>query len=156
MGLHENIKTETVSELRLRELIAVPRSTTIRQAAKLMREKKLGCAIVVEGDNKPVGKFTERMLIKLLCDGGNLDVAIEKHMLNDPHIIREDDPIGKMLNMMDAKQLRYVCVVDKSGKAVALAGQKSLMEYVAEHFPHSVLVQLSEESKLFMSEREGA
>jgi CBS domain-containing protein len=156
MGLHENIKTETVSQLSLRELIAVPRGTTTRKAAALMRDKKLGCVIVVEGDNRPIGKFTERMLMKILDDKAKLDAPIERNMLNDPHIVCEDDSIEKMLRLMESKQLRFVCVTDKSGKAIALAGQKSLMEYVAEHFPRSVLVQLSEESKLYMSEREGA
>jgi hypothetical protein len=32
-------------------------------------------------------------------------------------------------------------VVDEEGKVTALAGQKSLMEYVAEHFPGQVMVQ---------------
>ncbi len=37
-----------------------------RAAVELMRQKKLGCVIVVDGQGRPVGKFTERKLMKLL------------------------------------------------------------------------------------------
>src|SRR5687767_3512116 len=66
MGLRTNILEEPISELELRDLVAVRRGTSVRAAAEEMRRGKLGCAIVVDDAGKPIGKFTERRLMKLL------------------------------------------------------------------------------------------
>jgi hypothetical protein len=56
---------------------------------------------------------------------------------------------------MQTKNLRFVVVTDEDGKAIALTGQKGLMEYVAEHFPQQVMVQRVG-VKPYSSQREGA
>ena len=81
MGLREHILNDPVSMLELRELIAVPQGTTVRQAIALMREKALGCVVAVDEQGKPVGKFTERVLVKILLKGPDaLDEPVESHM----------------------------------------------------------------------------
>ena len=50
MGLLENMRNEPVSQLSLREPATAPPDATIRQAIERMREKKLGCVIVVDDD----------------------------------------------------------------------------------------------------------
>ena len=34
--------------------------------------------------------------------------------------------------------LRFVCVVDETGRAVALTGQRGVMEYIAGHYPRRI------------------
>lgn len=156
MGLRKDILQEPVSELDIRELLAVKPDTTIREAAALMREKGLGCAIAVDDQGKPIGKFTERLLMKhLLKDGSRLDIPISQVMYKDANCIREDQPIADMVRLMQTRGLRFICVVDREGRAIGLTGQKGLMEYVAEHFPRQVKVQRMT-SKLYMDQREGA
>ena len=152
MGLRENIKTDSVEELAVRDLIAVKKTATV----ELMRKRRLGCVIVVDGNGKPIGKFTERQLLKLLLNESSpLDKSIAKVMYDDPNAISINAPIQKMVELMEAKRLRFICVTDEKGKAVGLSGQKGLMEYIAEHFPRQVKAQLMEQ-KLSMSQREGA
>lgn len=156
MGLRENIKTDSVEELAVRDLIAVKKTATVRDAVELMRKRRLGCVIVVDGKGKPIGKFTERQLLKmLLSDIGALDQPISKVMYDDPNAISEKASIQKMVELMEARRIRFICVVDEKGKAIGLSGQKGLMEYIAEFFPRQVKAQLME-PKLSMSQREGA
>lgn len=156
MGMQQNIREDSVGEVELRELIAVKPRTTVREAMTLMRKKKLGCVIVVDDYNRPVGKYTERKLMSLLLDSpSKLDEPIERHMYPSANPVMRREPIAVMIKQMESRGIRFVCVCDDDGKAVALSGQKGLMEYVAEHFPRQIKVQLME-GKLSMDQREGA
>jgi len=143
-------------ELELRELIAVKPSTTVRQAVELMRAKRLGCVVIVDEDGKPLGKFTERLLIKLLLNHENgLDYPVADYMASAWAQIQKTDPISKVIDCMESKALRFIVIVDDQGKAIAMTGQKGVMEYIADYFPRQVKVQRMR-SKLFMDQREGA
>ncbi len=156
MGLHESIDTDPISEIELREVIAVTRKTTVREAAQEMKKHRLGCAIVVDRHNKPIGKFTERKLMKLLLDdAAQLDQPIEKFMYATADAIQRREPIAKLIELMQTRSLRFLCVTDEKGKAVGLTGQRGLMEYIAEHFPRAVKVQQLNQA-LYTKEREGA
>ena len=156
MGLRENILQEPVSRLPIREPVLVKATATVREAAAKMRAAHLGCAIVIDGRGKPIGKFTERKLMKVvLDDAGGLDQPVSDFMYPTGDPVPADAPIAAMVRIMQSKQLRFLTVVDKKGKAVGLTGQKGLMEYIAEHFPRQVKVQHTDD-KLYMDEREGA
>ena len=155
MGLRENILSHPVSQLELRPLIVVEPATTVRQAIEQMRQKRVGCVVVVKGD-RLLGKFTERELIGLLLKcAGALEEAVGDHMAAAWHGVSRGDPIASVIECMEAKKLRFVIVLDDEGRPVGLTGQKGVMEYIAEHFPRQVKVQETE-SKLYMDEREGA
>jgi CBS domain-containing protein len=143
MGLKENLRSEPVSSLPLRKPVIVNPGTTVRAAIEQMRAKRLGCAIVVDEGGKPIGTFSEARLVDLLLSRPSAldEDCVDRHLDKDWAAVRETDPISSVLSAMQSKNLRFVCVTDEGGKAVALTGQKGLMEYVAEHFPQQVLVQ---------------
>jgi len=142
MGLHENIATEPVSELPLREAIILAPETTVREAVGRMCGKRLGCVIVAREDGTPVGTFTEEVLMRLLINVPDaLEETIGDHLTTTWACVKTTDPISAVLNAMQSKGLRFICVTDESGRATALTGQKGLMEYIAEHFPRQVMVQ---------------
>ena len=156
MGLHHDILSDPVSVLELRQAIAVDRETTVRCAADLMRQKGLGSVVVVNDENSPIGKFTERLLLKLLLEKPEgLDDPLGQHMYTESTSVKTSDPIAKLIECMDVEKLRYVIVIDEQGHPVGLAGQKSLMEYIVDHFPRQVKVQETA-TKLHMDQREGA
>jgi len=156
MGLRQDILNEPVSRLEWRELIAMTPTETVRQAIGRMRERKVGCVVVVDAEGRPLGKFTERLLIKLLLTGADkLDEPVSNCMAAAWGVIQQTDSIATAIEVMQAKSLRFLIVVDEHGKAVGLTGQRGLMEYIVEHFPRQVKVRTME-SKLYMDQREGA
>jgi CBS domain-containing protein len=157
MGLREDIMNETVDQLPLRRAVTVTPQTSTAQAIQLMRESKLGCVFVADEQGRPTGKFTERQVLKLICDCVPLDEPVSKHVVPIPQcgFVKMTDPIVKVLHGMLQTRLRFVCVIDDAGKVIALAGQKGLMEYITEHFPRQIKVQMMT-SKLHMNTREGA
>ena len=156
MGLRENILSHPVSRLELRPVIATKPTDSVRQALEQMRDKRLGCVVIVDQDNRPLGKFTERLLIKLLLkDPAALDEPVRDHMASAWGMVECGDPIARMIECMEDKKLRFVIVVDEQGHPVGLTGQKGVMEYMVEHFPRQVKVQETG-SKLHLDDREGA
>jgi predicted transcriptional regulator len=156
MGLRQSIQNDTVADLAVRDLIKVKPTTPVRQVIAKMKKKRLGCAILVDGAGRPVGKFTERRLTMLLLDDArNLDQPVEKFSYARVDTVRLDDSITRLVQIMQKRKLRYLCVVDGKGKAVGLTGQKGLVEYIADHFPRQVKVQRLR-PVLYMQETEGA
>ena len=156
MGLRQDILSEPVSRLVLREIIALKPTDTVRHAVATMREKKLGCVVVADADGRPMGKLTERLLIKLLLAGpGKLEEPVSAHMAAVWGTVNLTDPIAKAIRVMQDKSLRFLIVLDGDGKAVGITGQRGLMEYIVERFPRAVKGQTMD-SKLYMDQREGA
>ena len=156
MGLQSDILGQPVGELELRPLVTATATTTARDAVRLMRENDVGCVIVVDDAGKPQAKFTEKRLIHLLQDApAGLEATIERFLVDLGGTVTLDDPVARVIELIENQRSRFVCVTDQSGKAVAIVGQKSIMEYLTEHFPREVKVQAME-SKLHMDQREGA
>lgn len=156
MGLLENMKREHVEKLALRKPVTVPPETPIREVIQRMRDAHLGCAIVLDDDRKPEGMFTESMLTQLLVhDRDALDDAVSTQMATQWPWVKLSDPIAHVLEAMQIKNVRFICVVDDKGRLAGLTGQKGLMEYVADHFPEQVMVQRIGNTP-YLQEREGA
>lgn len=142
MGFPENVKKEPVSRLAMREPVTATADETVREAIVKMRDKNLGCVVVVDQDHKPVGLFAESILTQLVAkDTALLENPLKEHLTERWPWVRLTDPIAYVLEAMNEKNVRFICVIDEEGKLVGLTGQKGLMEFVAEHFPEQVMVQ---------------
>lgn len=156
MGLFENVRNETVSRLALRPTVIIESDATVRDVVEQLREAHLGCAIATDADGKPRGMFTEAMLRSLIAqDPAAINEPVESHLAKTFPWVKTSDRIETVLAAMEAKNVRFVVVVDDDGAVVGLTGQKGLMEYVAEHFPGEVLVQRVG-TKAYPEKREGA
>lgn len=156
MALKTNLESESVAKLPLREAVKVGPSTLLRDVVAQLRAKELGCAIVVDVEDKPLGIFTERALMRLLLGGVSLDEAhVGDHLDPKFAVVALSDPIESvMLKILDEGH-RFLAVVDENGRAVGLTGQRGMAEYVSEHYPQQVMVQRLG-SNQSMQHREGA
>lgn len=156
MGLFENMTRDSVRDLNLRDPVLVSAEQTIRDVAKALRSKGIGCAIVVDDEQKPTGMFTESMLSQLVVKNPSaVDEAVGDHAAKRWPQVCVTDHVASVLDALEVKNTRFLSVVDESGKAIGLAGQKGLMEYIADHFPNQVMVQrVGQKSQT--DQREGA
>jgi len=156
MGLFENVKNESVSNLAIRPAIVIDANGTVRDAVGELRNAHLGCAITVDADGKPQGMFTEAMLRSMIArDPALIDSPIREHLATTFPWVKESDSIQLVLDAMETNNTRFVVVVDDAGAVVGITGQKGLMEYVAEHFPGQAHVQRLD-AKSYPEQREGA
>ncbi len=156
MGLFENMTRDSVRDLNLREPVLVTAQQTIRDVTKALRNKGIGCAIVVNDDQRPTGMFTESMLSQLVVKNrAAIDEPVGGHAAKRWPQVCVTDNVASVLDALEVKNTRFLSVVDEDGKVVGLAGQKGLMEYIADHFPNQVMVQkVGQKSQT--DQREGA
>jgi len=156
MALRDYIKNEPVSTLSLRKLVLFSPQRPVREACDAMQREGLGAALAVDPLGKPIGMFNEKVLIRILSQTPTaMDDPAEQHMVRNVVTVKETDPIAELIATMQGRMLRWVCVVNDEGKAVALTGLRGVMEYVVDHHARSVM-GTPIRRKLSMTEREGA
>jgi CBS domain-containing protein len=120
--------------------VAVPPGTTIGEAARIMKEHRVGC-VLVEERGKLLGIFTERdILTKLVGTGYDpAKVQVDGVMTRNPETLTPDDPIAFALQRMSVGGFRHLPLVDRDGRPVGILSVKDIVDYLAEHFPREVL-----------------
>ena len=120
--------------------VTVPPGTTIGQAARIMKDHRVGCVLVEDG-GKLIGIFTERdILTKLVGTGYDpAKVAVDGVMTRNPETLTPEDPIAFALQQMSVGGFRHVPLVDPDGHPVGILSVKDIVDYLAEHFPQEIL-----------------
>lgn len=122
-----------VAECSTRKVVVARRSTSIAEAARLMRQYHIG-ALVVTGDGaddvKPVGIVTDRdLVVEILAkEIDPTDVSVGDVMSPDLVVAREDDDLFQTLDMMRERGVRRVPVIDDDAQ---LAGILSVDDVLA-------------------------
>jgi len=106
--------------------ITVKPEITVKEAAKIMKNKGIGNCIVA--DNKPIGIVTESDIIKkIVAEGLNADKVLVKDIMTTPIIVI--DPyvdIEEAMKTMSKCNIRRLPVVEK-GKLVGIITQKDVI-----------------------------
>ncbi len=123
------------------ELLTVPAITTVVDAARLMRQRHVGAAMVVE-DGKLVGVFTERdALFRVVADGRDGETTrLGDVMTRNPQTIHPDKPFAHALQMMHGGSFRHVPVVE-DGRPVGMVSARDALGPELEAFVYELLRQ---------------
>ena len=109
----------------------VPRVGADADFSELMREmsaKGLGAAIIVDGQERPVGIFTDGDLRRLIEKGSDLrGMRAEELMHPNPRAIRADALAAEAASLMEQHRITSVLVVDEHGRLVGALNTNDLM-----------------------------
>jgi CBS domain-containing protein len=123
------------------ELLTAPATTTVVDAARLMRQRHVGAAMVVE-DGKLVGVFTERdALFRVVAEGRDGQTTrLADVMTRNPQTIHPDKPFAHALQMMHGGSFRHVPVVE-DGRPVGMVSARDALGPELEAFVYELLRQ---------------
>ena len=119
------------------EIVTAPSTTTVRNAARLMKQHKTG-ALMVCDKGRLVGVFTERdALFRVTAEKHNPEtIVLADVMTPHPQTIGPDKPLGHALHMMYEGGFRNVPVVEKGHPIGMVSAHHALgpelKEFVAE------------------------
>ena len=139
--LDERLFREPIRTMRRRAgHVAIPLGTTIGEAARVMKEHRIGCVLVEDG-GKLLGIFTERdILTKLVGTGYDpARVQVDGVMTRNPETLTPEDPIAYAMQLMSVGGFRHIPLVDADRRPVDILSVKDIVDYVVEHFPREVL-----------------
>ena len=119
------------------QILTAPSTTTVSDAARLMRDQKTG-ALMVCDRKRLVGMFTERdALFRVTAEQGDPKTTVLADVMTaDPQTIGPDKPLGHALHMMYEGGFRYVPVIE-NGHPIGMVSAHDalgpeLKEFVAE------------------------
>lgn len=123
--------------IRNQQFLTAPRTTTVFEAARLMKRHGIDAVLVCE-KQRVVGVFTERDIV-FRVTAEALDPAktpVEQVMTASPQTIGPDKPLGHALHMMYEGGFRHVPVVEH-GRAIGMLSARDalgpeLKEFVSE------------------------
>jgi CBS domain-containing protein len=108
-------------------------STSIHQAAKIMKEKKIGSLLVCCGE-EITGIVTEEIFTrKVLGDNLNPDTTLVSELMDKPTTINSTQSMDSALNCMHQNDVRYL-VVTEDNKTKGIISLKDLTIYFKHKF----------------------
>jgi CBS domain-containing protein len=138
MELARNLKTESVSRLQPTEARILAPTQPVADAVALMRQHKVGCVMLCEGD-RLVGVFTERDLLRrVLAAGKPLNTPLSAVMTSRPVTVQPKESVSTAIKRMEEGGYRHLPVTDAAGKPVGILSVKRIVHYLVEHFPATV------------------
>jgi CBS domain-containing protein len=124
----------------MKPAISVTSEVQVDKALHLMREKHIGCVLVVD-DGRLSGIFTERDVLKRIV-GSAFDLRhapINAVMTALPQALNEDDTIAYALNFMDLGGFRHIPIINEAGAPVGMVSVKDIVSYLVIHFADEVV-----------------
>jgi CBS domain-containing protein len=107
---------DVLTSKRSSEVITVPPDTNVRDACRLMRDRRIGALLVVEGKN-PVGIITERDVMNLVVaeEKDPVGTRVSDVMTRKILAVRPERALEDIEAIMRQERVRHVPVVDETG-----------------------------------------
>jgi CBS domain-containing protein len=126
-----------IGEVCSREVVFARTDTTVRAAAQLMREYHVGAIVVVrepDGTRVPVGILTDRdIAIAIVAKGLDADsLRVDEVMGPELITVRDTDGVSQTIELMRAKGVRRMPVVDERGSLVGIVTADDFVDLLAE------------------------
>jgi CBS domain-containing protein len=94
------------------DVLTIPADITLGEAARQMRGRNVGAAVVTEGE-RIVGIFTERDLLRAIADSRHPDHGqVQSYMTPDPLTLPSDHSPSEAAQIMTERKFRHIPVVD--------------------------------------------
>jgi CBS domain-containing protein len=115
----------SIAEIMATDLVSIPPTATIAEAATVMGGRRVGSALVMEGDQL-LGIFTERDTVRALSQDFDAPGHPVSHwMTKDPMCVGPDTSVDHALELMLQRGFRHLPVTD-AGRVVGMVSIRDL------------------------------
>jgi len=112
---------KTVGELMTRDPVMVEPDATVKEAARMMRDRDIG-AVLVADRGQLVGVLTDRdIVVRGIAEKGDpSSTKVMDIVSKEVETVKPDDSVEKAVKKMRSKAMRRIPVVDERGKPVGI------------------------------------
>jgi CBS domain-containing protein len=111
-----------------RPAVTTSPGTTLRAVMRLLWEEGVGAATVVDDHHRVIGIVSERDLVGLLAQGGDLDTGtVEQAMTRAVASARSDDRLLDVALLMVDAEVRHVPVLDENDEMVGMVSIRDVL-----------------------------
>ena len=114
--------------------LEVPPEMPVKEVVKLMTDEKK-CSVVIVGSGGSIeGIFTERSLLRRVCNESPIDVGkpIQEAMLKHPVVLKNSDSVAYALHMMEVQGYSYAII---QGDPIRILNIRDILHYIVELHP---------------------
>ncbi len=132
---------DTLAVLSPPEPVVVRDAVSVHDAVKAMLAKGQAGVLVVDGDGRLIGIFTERDVLMRVV-GQGLDAAttpLSRVMTRKPEALQLRDRVAHALHSMAVAGYRTVPIVDGAGRPIGVVTAVDINRWLAGLFPEAVL-----------------
>jgi signal-transduction protein with cAMP-binding, CBS, and nucleotidyltransferase domain len=110
------------------EIVCVPTGTSVLDALRKMNDRKVG-AILVTHDDKPVGIWTERDLMRNILEAGfdPKTVRIEDYMTKDLIFAPHTDTVYNLMDKFLGLRVRHL-LIENDGETIGMVSSGDVMK----------------------------
>ncbi|MDO6964050.1 CBS domain-containing protein [Rhizobium alvei] len=115
------MRVKAILDQKGRNVLTVGPQVTIRDAARTLKENKIGAVVVLGGGDELVGILSERDIVSAVALHGAdcLGKPVSSIMTAKVHQCTEETSIDEVMSMMSERRIRHL-PVDKAGRLVGL------------------------------------
>jgi CBS domain-containing protein len=119
-----------VERIMRRNVQCVARTATVREAARLMRDHRVGFLPVVGPDFRVCGAVTDRdLVVRALANGWAGDTLVGEVMSPDVIGVRPDDPLAEAERKMTQWRKNRLMVLDEDGRCCGVVSLSDLARH---------------------------
>jgi CBS domain-containing protein len=113
--------------------------TPVQAVAERMRQRTVGCLVVVNEHREPIGIVTDRdLVVRALAEGKDpYTTRIESVMTFDLQTLTDDSTVEQALRSMRGGSFRRVPIVDSEGKLVGIVTLDDILMLLADEFGYA-------------------
>lgn len=135
----------TVADVCTRQVVAVPPSLSVDEAARLMRERHVGCIVIVEqgdGGRLPSGVLTDRDIVTaVVAKGADApSLRVGDVMSASPATVRETDTLYDALTLMRHRGVRRLPVTGAHGVLTGIVTLDDVVSALAGQLQAAAMV----------------
>jgi CBS domain-containing protein len=114
-----------VKDIMKKPVLSIDSSMTVKDAAKMMEDAKIGSIVVTE-NNQVVGILTERDFVrKIVAQGKSFSTKIKEVMSSPLIVISPNETVWELAELMKIRKIHRVPVVDRD-RLVGMASTADL------------------------------
>lgn len=132
VGLQKRLMEDTVAALKPRSAITVSSETSVHQSIQLLKDKGVGCVLVMDGEHL-VGIFSERDVLYKMIGKEYLfqTTQINKVMTPRPVTLNLDDSIRFALHQMSVGGFRHIPILSPN-QPLKIISVRDVLGYICQ------------------------
>ncbi|ABM79992.1 CBS domain-containing protein [Hyperthermus butylicus] len=111
-------------------IITIEPDATIKDAAKLMIERRVKGLPVIDSRGRLIGIITQTDIAKAVAEG-RIDATVKEYMSFPVITIRSDEDIGDAIELMNLRDIGRLVVTDSEGKPIGIITRTDILKFIA-------------------------
>lgn len=120
-----------------REVVTIDLTATLKEAAVLLAEKRIGAALILGAYHRIAGILSERDVVRALAEGGAaaLDLPVSRTMTRKVETCSEGEAVSSIMERMTVGKFRHMPVVDQ-GRLVGVISIGDVVKHRVHEMEH--------------------